>query len=138
MSLIWCSNQTLSCGMGVGGWLPRLRPTSEMMLNASPRRAHMSILRPFIACRASGERLIDLSCARPRTRLHRKRDHGQMSLDCWGLDVERFTMRFPLFVEAAPVNLFDKSLLFQRLRGLKRVIPNTASCRNNGPRNGGA
>jgi len=98
-NLVFSKRYRAEWGTWGAGW-PRLRPRSETDVRMASQTSPC-LLGPVHAAAASGERADRFIAARRVPIQIRSGELGRMSWTVWaGLDVERFTWRFP-FLEAA-------------------------------------
>ena len=110
------------CEWGTWGLVAASQTASEMMLDSFADVRHVYLASGSCLPLRPVKELIDYLAARPRTDFIESATTADVPWTVGGLDVERFTMRFP-FSWKRHRYLFDKAVAVQRFVGLKRRIP---------------
>ncbi|TMV07167.1 glycosyl transferase [Ruegeria sediminis] len=111
-----------SCDWGGWGIVAASQSAARMMLDRFPDVRHVYLASGACLPLRPVQELIDYLAARPRTDFIESATTEDVSWTVGGLDIERFTLRFP-FSWRKQRKLFDAYVKFQRRIGYKRKIP---------------
>lgn len=110
------------CEWGTWGIVAASQSASEMMLAQYPDVRHVYLASGSCLPLRPVADLVDYLAARPRTDFIESATTADVPWIVGGLDVERFTLRFP-FSWKTQRFLFDKYVNLQRRLGIKRRVP---------------
>lgn len=110
------------CEWGTWGLVVASQSASEMMLAEFPDVTHVYLASGSCLPLRPVQELIDYLAARPQTDFIESATTADVSWTVGGLDIERFTLRFP-FSWRRHRHLFDRYVALQRRLGMKRRIP---------------
>lgn len=110
------------CEWGTWGIVAASQTASEQLLASHPDIKHVYLASGACLPLRPVQELIDYLDERPTTDFIESATTADVPWTVGGLDEERFTMRFP-FSWKKNRYLFDRSVMVQRLLGLKRKMP---------------
>lgn len=110
------------CEWGTWGIVAASQAGSELLLQEFPEARHVYLMSGSCLPLRPVQELIDYLAARPRTDFIESATTADVPWTIGGLDIERFTLRFP-FSWKRQRRLFDKWVDVQRSLGLQRKLP---------------
>jgi len=111
------------CEWGTWGIVAASQAASEMLLNQFADIRHVYLASGSCLPLRPVQELIDYLAARPNVDFIESATTSEVPWTVGGLDIERFTLRFP-FSWRRNRYLFDKYVALQRRLGVKRRVPN--------------
>lgn len=111
------------CEWGTWGIVAASQETSEMLLTHFSEIRHVYLASGSCLPLRPVQELIDYLAARPNVDFIESATTSEVPWTVGGLDIERFTLRFP-FSWRRNRYLFDKYVALQRRLGVKRKVPN--------------